>query len=736
VVEILTIHTDKDFYVSGEVIQFKINGYNGLSNNADNISDIIYVELLNGENDIVSQQRLHSEKLSANGEFTMPPEVESGYYTIQAYTSWNRNFGTSVIACKRIRVINPFNLRVLTNIQDEFIRRPYYQITLHPEYLNILKNVTNRIIIRSLNKFLQPVPGTGIVFNSMYDTLNIFNIDSSGLGSINLAPVGDMKYFIQFLTAEKDTIFLEVPPAVEGLVINTNTTGDYTDLSFISTAAFSYPYKLNLLITKGINIEYFAEDFDLKGESLRFASGTKGPGIYTVYILTDSLEIIARKNFFISPVMEELKIRTDKDIYSTRERITAIIDNPGRDPAHYTYEISVIKDYDINRFSLLNFWEDYLNIWPDMPAGNACSELIQDIVIISEPSLPVNELFSLYNSRFSKPPEYKGEILSGQVLRRYDNAPVPNQIICLTFNGASVQFYNTRTDSSGRFFFYMRDPGNAGYMTLTCYPQDQYKIIHIDDQYLGNIRADTLPPLMVSRDAKEELEEMMLSVQVRNIYGQYIREAGSEQILNEQNFYGKADFNLDMAKFVQLPVMEEVFFEIVKEVMVDKTRTGTNLWVIDENLSHVIGNSPLILVDGVPYFDTRYLLSLEPKEVKKISVVHYKYYLGNMVFDGIIDVRTKQGNIGYNDLPAGSVHKLYEPAGRSHKGNNPDYSVQSLKEGRIPDYRTVLYWNPNFRGENEIRFYSSDLPGRYKIIIKEIRDGKVTGYGNKEIQIK
>jgi hypothetical protein len=377
---------------------------------------------------------------------------------------------------------------------------------------------------------------------------------------------------------------------------------------------------------------------------------------------------------------------------------------------------------------------DWINILP--AAGNRCNELIHDLVIIAEPSLPVNDLFYFYNGQFSIPPEYKGEILSGQVLKRYDNAPVANQIVCLTFNGTSVRFYNTRTDSSGRFYFYMQDPGNTGYITLTCYPQDQDKIIHIDDYYYRNTRADTLPPLIVSRIVKEELEEMMLSVQVRNIYGQYFPGSGSEQIFNEQNFYGKADFNLDMAKFVQLPVMEEVFFEIVKEVMPDKTRTGTNLLVIDENLSRVIGDSPLILVDGIPYFDTRYLLSLDPKDVDKISVVHYKYYLGNMVFDGIIDVRTKQGNIGYDDLPPGALHTIFEPAGRSHQGNYPDYSAQSPEVGRIPDYRTVLYWNPDIRGEEEITFYSSDLPGRYKIIIKEIRDGKVTGYGCRDITVK
>jgi hypothetical protein len=735
-VEIMTIHTDKDFYVSGEIIHFTVNGYNG-------ISDIIYIELVNGRNEIVGQQRLNCDKLSANGEFILPHSAESGYYVIQAYTSWNMNFGTTAIVYKPIMVINPFNTKALTNIKDDFIRRPFYNITLNSEYQKFLKNINNRIIIKSLNKFLQPEPGTGIVFNSVYDTINVFSVDSGGLGSFNLAPSDDMKYFVQFLTSEKDTVLLSLPPAVDGLGINTISGGDYTELSFTRTSEFYYPDKLNLLIIKGPDIINFTENIDLNGK-FRYESGKYGPGIYTTYILTDNLDIIAERNFFISPLIHGLDIRTDKEIYSCREKITAMINDPGRDTGQYRYEISVIKDNNLT-YSTLNALDGFLNGSPELmvewtnilrAAKNRNNKLADDFVTLSEPSLSVNDLVSIYKSEIREPPEYKGEILSGQVLNRNDNSPAGDQIVCLTADGSSVSFINTRTDSSGRFFFYLQDHNIKGQIILSCYPQDQDKIIHIDNHYRGYTRINTLPPLLAGTDIRKDLEEMMLAVQVQIIYGHYFPESSSNVAINDTDFYGKADFNLDMSKFVQLPVMEEVFFEIVQGVMLNKSKAGTALWIIDENLNRVIGLNPLIMIDGIPFFDTRYLLSLDPEEINKISVVHYKYYLGNVVFDGIINVRTKHENILYDKLPPGAVQTLFEPAIRNNQLFFPDYSAQSPDDARIPDYRTVLYWNGNISCDEDIIFYSSDIPGSYKIVVKEIRDGKVTGYGEKTIIIE
>jgi len=106
------------------------------------------------------------------------------------------------------------------------------------------------------------------------------------------------------------------------------------------------------------------------------------------------------------------------------------------------------------------------------------------------------------------------------------------------------------------------------------------------------------------------------------------------------------------------------------------------------------------------------------------------------VFDGIIDVRTNHENILYDKLPPGAVQTLFEPAIRNNQVFFPDYSAQSPDDERIPDYRTVLYWNGDISSEEEIIFYSSDIPGSYKIIVKEIGNGKVTGYGEKTIQIE
>ena len=50
----------------------------------------------------------------------------------------------------------------------------------------------------------------------------------------------------------------------------------------------------------------------------------------------------------------------------------------------------------------------------------------------------------------------------------------------------------------------------------------------------------------------------------------------------------------------------------------------------------------------------------------------------------------------------------------------PDYSTDSLKASRIPDYRNTLYWNPAVRtgtdGAAAVEFWTSDETGEYLVI--------------------
>jgi hypothetical protein len=71
---------------------------------------------------------------------------------------------------------------------------------------------------------------------------------------------------------------------------------------------------------------------------------------------------------------------------------------------------------------------------------------------------------------------------------------------------------------------------------------------------------------------------------------------------------------------------------------------------------------------------------------------------------------------------------------------SPDYSLDSLKDNHLPDFRNTLYWNPDLHtdisGKTPVEFYSSDESAEYIIDVEGISvDGK-TGTASMPLIIK
>jgi uncharacterized protein YfaS (alpha-2-macroglobulin family) len=61
---------------------------------------------------------------------------------------------------------------------------------------------------------------------------------------------------------------------------------------------------------------------------------------------------------------------------------------------------------------------------------------------------------------------------------------------------------------------------------------------------------------------------------------------------------------------------------------------------------------------------------------------------------------------------------------------SPVYQTPQELSSRMPDFRTLLYWSPDIKtdntGKREITFYTSDLPGKYAVVLQGIsKQGKV-----------
>ncbi len=89
-------HTDKDFYLAGEICWFKLYDVSADSLKPLNLSNVAYVEVLNANQKPVLQATVALNNGSGNGSFYLTSSLTSGNYIFRAYTNWMKNFSADL----------------------------------------------------------------------------------------------------------------------------------------------------------------------------------------------------------------------------------------------------------------------------------------------------------------------------------------------------------------------------------------------------------------------------------------------------------------------------------------------------------------------------------------------------------------------------------------------------------------------------------------------------------------
>jgi hypothetical protein len=127
------------------------------------------------------------------------------------------------------------------------------------------------------------------------------------------------------------------------------------------------------------------------------------------------------------------------------------------------------------------------------------------------------------------------------------------------------------------------------------------------------------------------------------------------------------------------------------------------------------------MIDGVAIFDIDAILDISPRHIEKLEIVDAPYIKGNVTFGGIINIVSRNNNMGFVDLPASGLLLNYHMLDKEVTGiSDPDTT-----DPRIPHMRNTLYWNPDLTlaaGEStSIEFSAGDVPGRYEVMISGYR---------------
>lgn len=108
------LHLDKPFYAAGDEIWFKAYIVDPASRTPSLMSNILYVELINQENQITKSLRLPMQAGITWGNLSLPDTLQEGNYRLRAYTNYMRNFGSQFIYDKPLKIGNSLNNNVYT----------------------------------------------------------------------------------------------------------------------------------------------------------------------------------------------------------------------------------------------------------------------------------------------------------------------------------------------------------------------------------------------------------------------------------------------------------------------------------------------------------------------------------------------------------------------------------------------------------------------------------------------
>ncbi len=253
--------------------------------------------------------------------------------------------------------------------------------------------------------------------------------------------------------------------------------------------------------------------------------------------------------------------------------------------------------------------------------------------------------------------------------------------------------------------------------------------------------------LELSPSVAQYIQKRRLRTEVLSSYGSnLVIETKEEDVSGLQYrpaIWKKAD---DYTEMSSLP-------EFLREIVL-----GLRVWdrrnKYDLRLNFVGGRypyAPFYLVNGVPTWDTQRVLEIPMKDIFGVGVIkdlqtetgqardaraeleRFGYFGSN----GILSVELRPGVANpfqseYNNL---LKRQFYLEA---QSLQIPEYTLETQKSF-IPDFRPVLYWNPNVvfakEGNPKISFFASDDSGEYEVIVEGIgKNGEII-YGKKIISI-
>ncbi len=719
--ETVTFRTDRDTYIAGEFVWINADCLKSGSSTPSDISTVIYIEVLDRENVPVKQLKLKTEEGSVSTQFELPETLLTGNYIIRAYTKWMRNYKPELYFIKNIAVVNPFAVKSFP--KSEAVYRTDTAV-FYSECGKIIRGLNNRITVQTLNKFGEGKSVAGEIISPAGAVVQEVKTSASGFATFRFIPEEPGNYGFRFQGEEK-TVTVPVP-AISESGINLQLVSEGDKLVFgLAVATVDNGNDANGMVHIVTSNGEFVGSYPVllkDSETVSVDAGTLPAGYLSALLINENGEILASRYFTIQTNSgTELQVATDKENYRERAPVT----------------VKISKNEDLKDVSVSVVKACLLNYKTQIGKTNRPDNIpFQALAKMAGKGISVNDLLLCFRPfdevladapEISFLPEMKGEIISGTILDINTHQPVANKVFILSFVSKHPTISFSKTDSLGRFNFVAN---RVGQQEIVIQPFSRettglnYKV-NLDFEYSPEYADFNIQPLCIEKGNLNEINQSIINMQVNALYSPFNSYPVIEKkVPDPVCFYGKPEFSIQIDKFIELPTMEEIIAEIVPFTHIVHRKGAVHIVISEYESLNPKESDSFCMIDGVPVRDHRKILKIDYREVEKVDVVNLDYFIQDNKLGNILNVTTKTGDMSAFVFDPRLFRQSYNCYSPGYLFNSPDYGVDSIRASRIPDFRNLLYWNPdvnfNENSESEITFYTSDEATEYTVVVEGI----------------
>src|SRR5579862_3141276 len=656
--EILFVHTDKDVYLAGEILWFKIYDVDAFFHTPLSISFVAYVEILDEKNKPMTQVKVAMQKGDGNGSIYLPFTMNSGNYTFRAYTNWMKNFSSGYFFKKSITI---FNTQKKT-IPDSTSQAHQQRIDFFPEGGNLVNGLPGKVAFKVSDEYGKGLDCQGILIDDQRDTLLSFHPLKFGMGNFSFTPALGHSYKAIIRFPGGTQMIKELPiPYKQGLVMHlAHTENGQLEITVLQSP--NIPAQADQLIylfvhTRG-SIKWVGGRTVQNGKAVfRIDTSKLGDGISHITVFDSNKLPLCERLYFKYPNNRlQLQIKTDLREYECRKKINLDIFSGDREgnPKIADLSLAVYRIDSLQPADEVNI-ENYLWLSADLPGkiespgyyfsnrGPQVDEVLDNLMLTwGWRRFSWEDILQNKKPAFEFLPELNGHLISGKITRSKTGLPGEHIDCYISVPGPYTQFRNAMSNGDGNIKFEMKNfYGSAEIIVQTNARQDSGFLIDIANPFFRHYDTTPLPRFLMPVGNSQNLSYATINTEAQQMYlGSKLKQFMAPPV-DTVAFYGHPDEKYILDNYTRFTTLEEIFREYVKAVNISKKEGRFTLELIDQHSKLKFEGRPLTLLDGVPIFDIdKFIRNFDPLKIYKMEVVRRKYIYGYESFDGILNLNT------------------------------------------------------------------------------------------------